>query len=62
MKGKNWKPGNKYWGMTAEQIKQQWTDNGAASEAVREQTCTFKLKCFMNNPAAPPATPTRSLI
>jgi ATP-dependent exoDNAse (exonuclease V) beta subunit len=27
-KGKNWGPDNKYWGMTAEQIKQSWKSNG----------------------------------
>ena len=29
MKGRNWKPGNKYWGMTAAEIKQLWASNGA---------------------------------
>ncbi len=28
--GKNWGPDNKYWGMTAEQIKESWKANGAA--------------------------------
>ena len=30
MSGKSWKPGHKYWGKTADQIKQQWSDNGTA--------------------------------
>ena len=53
MKGKNWKPGHKYWGMTAEQIKQQWTDNGAAVSGAGTDM-HFQIECFMNNPAAPP--------
>lgn len=53
MKGKNWKPGHKYWGMTAEQIKQQWTDNGAAVSGAGTDM-HFQIECFMNNPNAPP--------
>ena len=34
MRGKNWKEGNKYWGMTPQAIKAGWDANGkAASEA-----------------------------
>lgn len=29
-KGKSWGPGNKYWGMTAEEIKASWKSNGDA--------------------------------
>ena len=30
MKGSNWGPDNKYWGLTPKQIKDQWFNNGAA--------------------------------
>jgi len=34
MKGRNWNPNNKYWGMTPDQIKKIWDDSGKdASEA-----------------------------
>ena len=34
MKGRNWNPSNKYWGLTPDQIKKLWDDNGKeASEA-----------------------------
>jgi hypothetical protein len=34
MKGRNWNPSNKYWGMKPDQIKKLWDDNGKeASEA-----------------------------
>jgi len=48
MKGKNWKIGHKYWGMTKEEIKAQWNDNGKqASGAGTEMH--FNIECFMNN-------------
>jgi ATP-dependent exoDNAse (exonuclease V) beta subunit len=53
MKGKNWKPGHKYWGMTAEQIKQQWTDNGAAVSGAGTDM-HYEIECFMNNAEVPP--------
>jgi len=48
MKGKNWKPGNKYWGMTAEQIKKQWSDNGASVSGAGT-TMHYNIEYFMNN-------------
>lgn len=48
MKGKNWKIGHKYWGMTKEEIKTQWSDNGKnASGAGTDMH--FNIECFMNN-------------
>jgi hypothetical protein len=32
MNSKNWREGHKYWGMTAEQIKEQWSANTAAQQ------------------------------
>ena len=48
MKGKNWKEGHKYWGLTASEIKAQWSSNGAAvSEAGTNMH--YEIECFMNN-------------
>jgi hypothetical protein len=47
-KGPNWKPGHKYWGLTPEQIKQQWSDN-AASVSGAGTDMHFGIECFMNN-------------
>jgi hypothetical protein len=40
MKSRNWKLGNKYWGMTAEEIKKQWSDSGATASSL---ICIMKL-------------------
>jgi ATP-dependent exoDNAse (exonuclease V) beta subunit len=52
MRGKNWNPANKYWGMTSQQIKKQWSDNGenvsGAGTAMH-----YDIECFMNNPSLP---------
>lgn len=52
MKGKNWKEGHKYWGLTKEQIKQQWSDN-AASVSGAGTDLHFAIECFMNNEDVP---------
>ena len=49
MKGKNWNPANKYWGLTAEQIKQQWSDNGKAVSGAGTDL-HYDIECFMNQP------------
>ena len=54
MKGKNWKEGHKYWGLTAEQIKQQWADNGAAASQAGTDL-HYRIECFMNNVELPAA-------
>jgi hypothetical protein len=47
MKGKNWNPQNKYWGMTAEEIKQKWSKDG--QKAARLGTdLHYQIECFMN--------------
>jgi hypothetical protein len=48
MKGKDWKEGHKYWGLTAEEIKKSWNDNGAA-ESAEGTRLHFEIECFMNN-------------
>ena len=48
MKGKNWKEGHKYWGLTADQIKTQWTTNGAAVSGAGTNM-HYEIECFMNN-------------
>jgi len=49
MKGKNWQPGHKYWGLTAEQIKQQWSDNGKSVSSAGTEL-HYDIECFMNQP------------
>jgi ATP-dependent exoDNAse (exonuclease V) beta subunit len=47
MRGKNWKEGHKYWGMTAEEIKKQWSDNGSAVSGAGTNL-HYEIECFMN--------------
>jgi hypothetical protein len=47
MKGRNWKPGNKYWNMTAEQIKQLWSSNASAMSGAGTEL-HYDIECFMN--------------
>ena len=49
MKGKNWKEGHKYWGLTAEEIKKQWSLNSSAVSGAGTDM-HFEIECFMNNP------------
>ena len=48
MKGKNWKEGNKYWGMTSEEIKALWNANGASVSGAGTDM-HFEIECFMND-------------
>lgn len=48
MKGRNWNSENKYWGQTAEQIKQLWNENGKR-ESQSGTDLHFNIECFMNN-------------
>jgi hypothetical protein len=48
MKGKAWKEGHKYWGLTASQIKAQWSANGASVSGAGTNM-HFDIECFMNN-------------
>ena len=48
MSGSGWKEGNKYWGMTADQIKDQWNANkDAVSGAGTDMH--FDIECFNND-------------
>lgn len=51
MKGKNWKEGHKYWGLSAEEIKKQWSNNSSAVSGAGTDL-HFEIECFMNNPCA----------
>lgn len=48
MNGRNWNSNNKYWGMTAEEIKKQWADNGKEASGAGSKM-HFTIECFMNN-------------
>ncbi len=47
MNGKNWKEGHKNWGMTADEIKQSWSKNGAEASGAGT-IMHFDIECFMN--------------
>lgn len=47
MKGSKWNPSNKYWGLTPDQIKQQWADNASAVSGAGTDM-HFDIECFMN--------------
>lgn len=49
MKGKNWKEGHKYWGLTQEEIKEQWSKNGSSVSSAGTNL-HYEIECFMNNP------------
>jgi ATP-dependent exoDNAse (exonuclease V) beta subunit len=48
IKGKGWKEGHKYWGLTPEQIKSQWNSNRDAV-AGAGTNMHFEIECFMND-------------
>jgi len=48
MKGKNWKEGHKYWGLTTEEIKKQWSLNSSAVSGAGTNL-HFEIECFMNH-------------
>jgi len=48
IRGKGWKEGHKYWGLTPEQIKAQWSANGS-SVSSSGTDMHFQIECFMNN-------------
>jgi len=49
MQGKNWNPKNKYWGLTSEQIKDLWSNNGKAVSGAGTEM-HYDIECFMNQP------------
>jgi hypothetical protein len=48
MKGKGWKEGHKYWGLTPEQIKGQWNSNKDVV-AGAGTNLHFEIECFNND-------------
>jgi len=48
MKGKGWKEGHKYWGLTSEQIKAQWNSNKDAVSGAGTDL-HFEIECFNND-------------
>ena len=49
MSGKNWNSKNKYWGLTAQEIKDQWQKN-ATNVSGAGTNMHFDIECFMNQP------------
>ena len=49
MKSKKWKEGHKYWGLTCEQIKEQWKENATTMSSYGTDM-HYNIECFMNNP------------
>jgi ATP-dependent exoDNAse (exonuclease V) beta subunit len=48
MKGKGWKEGHKYWGLTSDQIKELWNSN-KDSVAGAGTNLHYEIECFHNN-------------
>jgi hypothetical protein len=48
MKGKGWKEGHKYWGLTPDQIKAQWNSN-KDSVAGAGTDLHYEIECFYND-------------
>ena len=58
MSGKNWNPSNKYWGLTADQIKQQWASSGTAAARAGTQM-HYEIECFIGGIAFPQILPNK---
>ena len=48
MSSKSWKEGHKYWGLTGEEIKDQWNNNRDNAAGAGTQL-HFEIECFMNS-------------
>ncbi len=48
MSKKSWKSGHKYWGLTPDEIKKQWSDSGKLASGAGT-AMHFEIECFMNN-------------
>ena len=53
MQSKGWKDGHKYWGLTADEIKTKWSENGKAVSGAGTDM-HYEIECFMNNSDLPP--------
>jgi len=60
IKGKGWKEGHKYWGLTPEQIKNQW-DSNKTIVAGTGTDLHFEIECFMNSNKLPPGYTNKDL-
>ena len=47
MKGRGWKEGHKYWGLTADQIRAMWSNNASAVSGAGTDL-HFEIECFNN--------------
>jgi hypothetical protein len=47
MKGRGWKEGHKYWGLTTDQIKAMWSNNASAVSGAGTDL-HFEIECFNN--------------
>jgi len=47
MRGRGWKEGHKYWGLTADQIKAMWSNNASAVSGAGTDL-HFEIECFNN--------------
>jgi len=54
MSGPNYKEGHKYWGMTSDEIKKKWTDDGVSASGAGTEL-HHQIECFMNNPTLNPS-------
>jgi CRISPR/Cas system-associated exonuclease Cas4 (RecB family) len=48
MNSKQWKEGYKYWGLTAQEIKNMWEQNGKNASGLGT-SLHYDIECFMNN-------------
>ena len=48
LNSKSWKPGHKYWGLTAEGIKDLWNSNRDNAAGAGTQL-HYEIECFMNS-------------
>ena len=48
MKSKKWKPGHKYFGMSKEEIKKLWSDNGKEASSAGTKL-HYDIECFYNS-------------
>ena len=60
MRGKGWKQGHKYWGLTADQIKAMWANNASAVSGAGTNL-HFEIECFNNEPRLAPGYTNKEL-
>lgn len=49
MSSPNYKEGHKYWGMTGDEIKTKWSNDGISASGLGTEM-HYQIECFMNNP------------